>query len=239
MDILLTEKDDATNTITAQLGNAGAKSVESVGAELWFPPGFCARPSAVSEGADPAAQALILKNSEHDIIIGTRDNRNNDKYAELKEGETSVFAAGKDGKGAAAIFLKESGDVTMSTSTTGKTDGSGLTQTLGPKGFDVNTPYGHLHLGEDKLELFHHSGARITMFGVGGLPIPGVKSQIMIDADMITINGSVVNLGKSSTGAPRSQVAYSLIPNVGPAPNPTTPAITTLSASNNVFVNGI
>lgn len=237
-DILATEKDDTTNTITAQLGVASSKEVESAGAEWWQQVGFASRPSNVSSGADPSAQALLLTKSDQDLILATRDTRAHRVYSELKAGETCLYATGQDGNGAPAIFLKDSGSVTIYTTDTGKNDGSGVAFTVGPQSLSFVAPWGTLEFSPAGFFVRHHTGASVELGGISGIPAPldTLTSYAVLSAATVKLDGPAVNLGKSATGV-YNQVAFPLAPVPVPlSPIPSTPTFTALSAAQGVFV---
>jgi hypothetical protein len=246
-DILSTDKDDSTNTITAQLGDASSQSVDSNGAEIWQQCGFASRPSNVTEGADPAAQALYLTRSDQDMILATRDTRSHHVYSELSPGETCIYATGETGTGQAAIFLKKGGAVTIFTTDDNTSTGAGITFTIGPTGMYFNSPFGTLEFSINGFFVRHHGGSSLELGSIGGMPPPldMLSSYAVLKAHTVKLPGNAVLLGDSVTGV-FNQAVHTLVPIPAPlVPIVTTPCVpllpvvTTTSASPNVFIAAV
>jgi hypothetical protein len=107
-DIMSSTRDAKTNTLTCQIGNAITGEVYSDNAQLWGPLGLASLPSNVAPNPQDAAQVITLARSVGgDLIIGTRDVRNQGTYGkQFGPGDTCLYANGPDGTGQPRILLK-------------------------------------------------------------------------------------------------------------------------------------
>jgi len=106
VDILKTSKTSATTFITAQIGNVLTSIATGDVSEWWQHVGFASRPRKPSPGAG-AAQAVVIKRSDHDAVIASRDSRSAAVYDSLADGETAIFAS----EGDAIIILRVDGSI--------------------------------------------------------------------------------------------------------------------------------
>lgn len=118
IDILRTTLDAGTNTIRAFLGNATAGGREEDEAEWWQHSGFVSRPPKAQKGVkNGAAQALYLRSGGRDAVIASRDPAGQKLAGSLADGETCLYASGRDGTGQARVLLKANGSIALYTST--------------------------------------------------------------------------------------------------------------------------
>jgi len=108
-DVLGTAQD-GQGTITAQMGDVVAQDVTSDDAEVWGPTGLISRP-AKAEPGKRSSQAITINGGSNDVAVAFRDLRLN---ITLADGETAIYAAGADGKGATRILLQD-GSITITT----------------------------------------------------------------------------------------------------------------------------
>ena len=191
-DIMATDKDDVTNTITCQLGNAITADVVTEGAEMWFPPGIASRPSEVQENPDDAAQAIAISRSDQDVIIATRDVRSQQVYGQLKAGETCLYAPGTDTKGQARILLKADGSINLYTKEQNLEGLQGL-------GIFINAQ-------QNSISILNSNGAGIIINddGIQLVSKGGASGLKISDKIELTGNATVANLkviGGASVGA--------------------------------------
>jgi phage gp45-like len=106
VDILKTSKTNAATFITAQIGNVLTSIATGDVSEWWQHVGFASRPRAPQPGAG-AAQAVVIKRSDHDAVIASRDSRSAAVYHSLADGETAIFAS----EGDAIIILRANGTI--------------------------------------------------------------------------------------------------------------------------------
>lgn len=131
LDILSTLRDSATKSILANLGDVVSEQSESDEAEWWQHVGFASRPSKASKGK-VAAQAIILRSSGRDAVIGSRDLRGQELAGNLAEGETCVYASGENGTAQARILLKKTGMISLYTREGNTSTGGGMVFMMDP-----------------------------------------------------------------------------------------------------------
>lgn len=106
LDILKTSKTNAQSFITAQIGNVVTGIATGDVSEWWQHVGFASRPKKPSAGTS-AAQCVVIKKSDHDAVIASRDSRTTAVYDSLLDGETAIFAS----EGGAIIVLRVDGTI--------------------------------------------------------------------------------------------------------------------------------
>ncbi len=106
VDILKTSKTNATAFITAQIGNVLTSIATGDVSEWWQHVGFASRPRKPTPGT-AAAQAVVIKRSDPDAVIASRDSRTAAVYDSLLDGETAIFAS----EGDAIIILRIDGTI--------------------------------------------------------------------------------------------------------------------------------
>lgn len=109
-DILNTELDSATGSISLQIGNALINPPKAVTSEveMWGIIGIASRPAKAVPGKD-AAQGIFINLPDQDICLATRDVRDQKIYGSLNYGETVVYAAGPNNTGTARSLYKDDG----------------------------------------------------------------------------------------------------------------------------------
>jgi hypothetical protein len=122
-DLLSTRRDAASNTIFAQTGDVVAEEAQGQECEFWQHVGFCSRPPQAVQGKT-CAQAVTVRGSQRDAVVASRDLRAQEMYGLLSEGETCLYAAGKDGNSQARILLKDDGSINFVTTEADKDSGS-------------------------------------------------------------------------------------------------------------------
>lgn len=206
VDILKTEVSGETSSIMCQTGDAfsGDPGSETV----WMQHvGFASRPSKVSPDGNnlSCAQGVILKQSDYDVCIGTRDTRTQTIFASIKEGETAVFAAGGDGLSQAKILLKDDGSINLYTTDTNTTAGKSVYLRLATDGLQFTAPWGTLTFDESGFHVLHSSGASFDLGGIYGVPgfdsapLNTLTSYVTMQAGTISSQSSAQAFG---VGAP-------------------------------------
>jgi hypothetical protein len=79
-------------------------------------------------------------------------------YGLLSEGETCLYAAGKDGNSQARILLKDDGSINFVTTDTNTKDGKTLLMRIASDGIQITTPWGGLVLNQDGWSLYTQDG---------------------------------------------------------------------------------
>jgi hypothetical protein len=194
MDILLTEVDATTKTISAQLGNATLPPSEDnkpayEQCEFWQHIGFSSRPATVILPSANAPQALTLARDDYPIIYATRDTRGQEIRGNMGPGETCLYASGADGTGQARVLLKSDSSINLYT----QKDGAGMAIQITP--------------ASDTISLVNSVGNGIIINADGVfLVVNGAKAGLSIKADgsvsliatgQAQVDGSSIVLGSN------------------------------------------
>lgn len=185
--ILNTVRDAATNTILAILGDEEGDVTESVEAEWVQHIGFASRPSK-PEPNKGGPQAVILRASDRDCVIGSRDVRCHGLYASLDYGETCMYAPGETGNSQGRVFLKKDGSIHLYTRAGNSGSGDGMTVSLDPnanrlvaingKGFGIIADEDGVTITAGKAALTLRASGDIALIGSGTTLVDG--SGIML-----------------------------------------------------------
>lgn len=198
-DILTTAVDKATKKITAQLGNVVGKTTDTDNAEWWQHVGLATRPPKPTAGKE-AAQAVVLRMGDHDVVVASQDMRGLALYGALDHGETCLYAAGEDGNGQARVLLKKDGSVSLFTKQGNTAGGTGMLIQLDAAGNAIRllNARGHgividedgvkVTAGDSALKLTASGDASLIGKGntqvdgsgvvIGSMAVPGVNSAL-------------------------------------------------------------
>lgn len=198
--VLASRVDPVTGVITYQIGNAVDATADSDVAEAYCPPGYYALPANPTAGVG-GTETCIVKNSDHDAVIGVRDTRDSKIYGNLKPGERCI-AGGYPSQN--RVLLKANGDTYIYT-LLGNADGG---QSL------------VWHQGSDGSFAFQGAAARISADAQGNITIGNSTAGITIGADgTVKIFGTIVQAQASGI----CQVSGDKMTAVGPIPTLVTP----------------
>lgn len=102
---------------------------------------------------------------------------------------------------------KPDGSCTMGTTTDGTKDGQLVYFQVKRDGFEWLAPWGKITFDVNGLHVLHHTGARLDLGGIGGIPAPldVIASYAGMSAGIVKLEGSAVALGTST--APSDNVA--------------------------------
>jgi len=114
-DIMSSELDETTGTITYSLGDAVNSRTISTDALPFQEIGFVSRPANVLEDKTDAPQAFSISTTDEDIVIGARDVRGQKLYRNIAPGETCLYASGTTGEGQALVYLKDDSSINLYT----------------------------------------------------------------------------------------------------------------------------
>lgn len=202
-DILSTVVDAVSGTILAQIGDVGAQYSDAGNCEWWQHVGYASRPP-LPVGGKSAAQCISIRGSR-DAIIASRDTRSNAIYGNLGDGETCVYAAGKDGNAQARVVLKADGSITMMTTDTNTGPDAGgqvVMLRVSPQGgFQFTSQWGSMVLDQTGFHVKTAAGPRIDMGGVnfpGLSSVPGISSVANSISAYATITAPIVRCAGSS-----------------------------------------
>lgn len=196
---ILTTSVASTGRIIAQVGDVVSGAVYYNSVEWWQHVGYASRPPKPVAGKK-AAQAVLLKTSDRDVIVASVDQRGLDLYVGLDFGESCMYAAGEDGNAQGRIFIKKDGSIHLYTRKGNTPDGAGMTIQVDPTngairllndqgyglivdadGITLTSGNASLVLGADgKIELIGKGTCQIDGSGIclGSNAVPGVNSAL-------------------------------------------------------------
>lgn len=192
-DILSTTVNKTTKKILVQLGNVFKETTDTDNAEWWQHVGFASRPPK-PEAKKRAAQAVVFKAGDHDIILASQDLRGLELYGNLSDGETCLYAPGEDGNAQARILLKKDGSINLFTKQGNVASGKGM-------GIFVNV--------DGSVSVVSHSGAAMLIGSDGSIKLfngsAGIQltagGDVKINGGKVSISGASIVLGGSAPGA--------------------------------------
>lgn len=190
LDILTTTVNAATKRILAQTGDVVKDATDTDGAEWWQHIGFASRPPKPQAGKQ-AAQAVVLKTSDRDVVIGSVDQRGLTLYGNLDHGETCLYAAGEGGEGQARVLLKKDGSINLYTRKGNTSSGAGMI-------VQVDATNGAIRLINDKGYgiIIDSDGVKITSGGAA-LTLAGNNAQL-IAKGKAQVDGSGIVIGSAA-----------------------------------------
>ena len=198
--ILNSFRNTKTNTMTVSLGDDEGGITESTGAEWWQHVGFASRPSKVSQDENErkksgGPQAVILRGSDRDCVIASRDTRCHALYGSLDYGETCVFGSGDDGKAQGRMVIKKDGSVFLYTRAGNSPSGDGMTVALDASKNQLTLINGKgfgIIINEDGITLTAGDAA-IEVKASGGINITATKTAC-IDGKTIALGAKALPL---------------------------------------------
>ncbi len=191
VDILTTTVNATTRKVLAQLGDVHRQTTDTDNAEIWAGPGGIVSRPPKPEAGKRAAQAVVLKTGDYDIVLGVNELRGTELYGELDHGETAVFAPGEDGTGQARILLKKNGAVAIYTTEGNTANGGSVTIQALPSGeIHIASSLGGISITSSKISVLSASGSGAE-FSSSGVNIIGQTN---------VINGTCVLGDATATG---------------------------------------
>lgn len=191
LDILTTVVNASTKRILAQTGDVVKDATDSDGAEWWQHVGFASRPPKPQAGKQ-AAQAVVLKTSDRDVVIGSVDQRGLALYGNLDHGESCLYAAGEDGEAQARVLLKKDGSINLYTRKGNTNSGAGLI-------VQIDAVNGAIRLINDKGYgiIIDSDGVKITS-GSACLTLDSSGNARLIGKGQAQVDGSGIVLGSAA-----------------------------------------
>lgn len=188
LDILTTTVNASTKRILAQTGDVVKDATETDGAEWWQHVGFASRPPKPQAGKQ-AAQAVVLKTSDRDVVIGSVDQRGLALYGNLDHGESCLYAAGEDGEAQARVLLKKDGSINLYTRKGNTSAGAGMV-------IQIDAINGAIRLLNDKGYgiIIDADGVKITS-GNAALVLTGSGDATLVGKGNTQVDGSGVVIG--------------------------------------------
>jgi hypothetical protein len=231
---------NVTNSITLNLGVAFSGETRTVDAMVFCPSGLMSiplGPGAINSSGDfiaantspTSAQAVAFVQNNQYAVLGIRDTRTQFTPGNIQPGETAIYAPGSP----ARTVYKLDGSATTSTTTAA---GKQVYWQVSPTALTFIAPWGRIVFDETGFHIATASGATFDFGGLNFGGLPSLSSYATLNAGVITLPGSVVNLGQPGpTGY--QQVLYPLSPVVAPTPVQAGPVTTTpVTASQSVYV---
>lgn len=124
-DILSTVVDATTRRVFAFLGDVKAKLADSDKA-MWIQHVCWVSLPSLAQAGKAAAQAVIIRRSNGDVVIGSSDARTLEMYGQIGPGEFAAFAPGKDGTSQGRIIGKTDGSINIYTRAGNTSGGNGM-----------------------------------------------------------------------------------------------------------------
>lgn len=116
---ILSSSFASNGTISLQTGSVlGPEAPLDKASEVWFPPGYLARP-AKAEPAKDAAQGISIVRGDHDVVFAFRDIRANPIQEQIGFGEVQLYAGGPNNSGISKVVLNNDGSTQKVTITVG------------------------------------------------------------------------------------------------------------------------
>ncbi len=196
VDILDSKLDVETGTVVMSVGSITDNEITSSNAEWWQTVGLCSLPAKVN-GEKRAAQCITLKRSDRDLIIASRDLRNNDIYGKLAAGETCLYASGSQ----ARTILNNKGEVVLMTTADNTKNGKGVYLKVGTDKLEFMAPWGRMWFDASGFHIVNNAGAQFSLGCIAGVPAPldALATYCKITAGSTSLD-SICTLGPSSSG---------------------------------------
>jgi hypothetical protein len=200
-DILTTTVNATTKKITAQLGSVVGQTTDTDSAEWWQHYGFASRPPKPQAGKQ-AAQALVIRMGDYDIVFASQDLRGLELYGALDHGEVCLYGAGEDGNAQGRILIKKDGSVSLFTKQGNTSGGTGMLMQLDAANNAVRllNADGHgIIIDEDGITLT--TGAAGLKLGAdGSIKLVGTGSTQVDGANIILGSVAVPGVNSVLTG---------------------------------------
>lgn len=174
-----------TGVMTCQLGDIKSKTVSETEAVLYHSPGIVGRPADPSADGD-VCEAIVLKDSWGDCIIGVRDFVGAKLAGELQPGEAAAYCASSMAR---ALFKKD-GSVTLYTTDDNTPTGQSVFLSVGPDGIKMGGPWGAFTLTKDGLQMASRGGSWVLLSDDGSATVGG---------STVNVAGGSVALGIGAT----------------------------------------
>lgn len=172
----------------------GAGEQPSTGMDVYGQLGLVVRPPGPDQtgGFDRHAEVLCLRTTDGLVPIAGRDIRLNQAFPNPKPGDVVLV-----GYGSNFVKLGIDGRISIVTTKDGTPNGAMMQIQLRPDGFAVLGDWGKLSLDEGGLHVLTHTGARIDLGGIGGLPSPldELGSYASLAAAICKLEATTVILG--------------------------------------------
>jgi len=190
IDILHTAVNATTKKILIQTGSVTKQTTETDNVEWWQHVGFASRPSQPDPGKS-AAQGFVVRGGDYDMCIASQDLRGLALYGNLADGETCLYAGGKDGNAQARLLLKADGSISAYTRKGNTASGAGMV-------IQVDAMNDAIRITNSKGYgiIIDATGISLTTGGSGaGMKLGGDGSWSLVGTGQGQIDGSSVQVG--------------------------------------------
>lgn len=190
LDILKTAVNETTKHVSAMIGDVISARGITQNAEWWQHIGFVSIPAEADGGGKEAAKVILLRLGGHDIVIASRDKRGQELAGNLGPGETTIYAAGKDGKAQGRVIIKGDGSISAYTRKGNSADGDGMILQIDPNADSVrllNSKGMGIVADPDSVTITAGANAALTLNADGNIQLVGTKTT--------QVDGSKVVLG--------------------------------------------
>jgi hypothetical protein len=190
VDILGTIVDKATNRVLAFLGDVKAKLADSDRAKWVQHVGWVSLPGLPVAGKS-AAQAVVIRRSDGDVVVGSCDARTLEMYGAIGPGECAMFSGGPDGSAQGRILIKKDGSINLYTRKGNTSGGAGMTISVNAESDQISIVNGN-GIGL----IISDTGIQLTTGGSGaGLSLGADGSVKLIGTAKVQIDGAGIVLG--------------------------------------------
>lgn len=184
------------------VGGEGSVEGETVqDAEAWGAPGVIFRPlpPETIDGEEVFAESVGVRTSRGVTVLAWRDLRLNRLFPNGTKPGDIVYA----GYGGNFVRIAADGTVSIATTDDGTKDGKTIYAQVRRDGFEWAGPWGRVTLDIGGFHVLTHTGARIDMGGIGGLPAPldQLGSYVTITGAIAKIAASLIALGPDGFAA--------------------------------------
>lgn len=212
VDVLRAVRSAKTKAVLFQTGSVTGDTVDADNVESWQHFGIVSMPGEASAGKE-APQIIAFRRGDRDVAVAGRDTRGLELAANLKPGETCIYAAGKDGTGQARMLMKQNGAIAFYTTKDNAEGGDGITFSINPDGsFCMMSPLGGISIIESKITVLSATG-----------------SGVELSASGVSVIGSSVTLGGGLNPPSGVMTYYTALGGIVPALTAFAAAFTTLS----------
>lgn len=198
VDILNAERDEETKVVLLQTGDVvgaaegGGGTVDGERVEHWQHVGLVSIPPKPEAGKS-ACQGIVVRRSNHDACIATRDLRGQELAGQLKYGETCIYAAGETGTAQGRVILKQNGSINLYTRAGNTEGGAGMGVFVDPE--------------NDQISILNSKGYGIVINGDGvflsaggaiGLKLESSGDVSLVATGKCQIDGGGICLGSTA-----------------------------------------
>ncbi len=176
----------------------GPAGEPNTGMDVYGQTGLVVRPPPPDQtgGVDRHADILCVRTGDGLVPVLGRDVRLNQFFPNPQPGDVALV-----GYGSNFVKLGIDGRISIVTTKDGTPNGAMMQIQLNPDGFAVIGDWGKLSLDEGGLHVLTHTGARLDLGGIGGIPLLdqlGLTSYASLAAAIVKLEATTIILGPVS-----------------------------------------